>query len=77
MATETKRATVYLDPMMHKALRINSAATSRTISELVNEAVRLSLAEDAAELAAFEERAKEPVVSFADVLKDLTRTGRI
>lgn len=77
MATETKRATVYLDPMMHKALRIKSAATSRTISELVNEAVRLSLAEDAADLAAFEERVKEPVVSFEDVLKDLKRNGRI
>ena len=77
MATETKRATVYFDPLMHKALRIKSAATSRSLSELVNEAVRLSLAEDASDLAAFEERQSEPVVSFEDVLKDLARHGRI
>lgn len=75
MATETKRATVYLDPQMHKALRIKSAATSRSLSELVNEAVRLSLAEDAADLAAFEERADEPVISFEDFLKDLKKNG--
>jgi len=77
MATETKRATVYLDAQMHKALRIKAAATSRTVSDLVNEAVRLSLAEDAADLAAFEERRDEPVMSFEDVLKELKANGRI
>jgi hypothetical protein len=77
MATETKKSHRLFRPYDAQGIAVNSAATSRTISELVNEAVRLSLAEDAAELAAFEERAKEPVVSFADVLKDLTRTGRI
>jgi hypothetical protein len=77
MATETKRATVYFDPLMHKALRIKAAATSRSLSELVNEAVRLSLAEDAADLAAFEERESEPALSFEDVLKSLKENGRI
>lgn len=75
MATEMKRATVYLDPQMHKALRMKSAATSRTVSDLVNEAIRLSLAEDAADLAAFEERETEPVMTFEDVLKDLKSRG--
>jgi hypothetical protein len=75
MATETKRATVYFDPQMHRALRVKAAATSKTFSEVVNEAVRLSLAEDAADLAAFEERAAEPLVSFEDVLKDLRKNG--
>jgi hypothetical protein len=77
MATDTKRATVYMDPLMHQALRIKSAATSRSLSELINEAVRLSLAEDADDLAAVEERENEPFFSFEDVLKDLRKHGRI
>ena len=77
MASQLKRATVYLDPLMHKALRIKAAETSRSISELVNNAVRLALAEDAADLAAFEEREHEPLLSFEEVLKDLKKHGRI
>ena len=73
----TKRATVYFDPMLHKALRIKSAETSRSMSELVNEAIRLTLAEDADDLAAFEERANEPLITFEDVLKELKQHGRI
>ena len=61
MTALIKRATVYLDPMLHKALKIKSAETSRSMSELVNEAVKLSLAEDAEDLAAFDERANEPL----------------
>jgi len=77
MATDTKRATIYLDPMLHKALRVKAAETSRSMSELVNEAVRFALAEDEADLSAFEERAHEPLVAFEKVLKDLKRHGRI
>jgi hypothetical protein len=77
MDTETKRSTIYFDPLLHKALRMKSAETSRTISELVNEAVRLSLAEDAEDLAAFNERAHEPDLDFEDVLKDLQQRGKI
>lgn len=73
----TKRATVYLDPMLHKALRLKAAETSRSMSELVNRAVRLSLAEDAEDLAAFEERTGEPLIAFEDLLKDLKKHGRI
>ncbi len=73
----TKRATVYLDPMLHKALRLKAAETSRSMSELVNRAVRLSLAEDAEDLAAFEERAGKPLIAFEDLLKDLKKHGRI
>ena len=47
------------------------------MSELVNDAVRLSLAEDAEDLAAFEERAGEPNLSFEDVVKSLKRSGKI
>jgi len=77
MTTETKRATIYLDSELHRALRMKAAETSCSISEIVNNAVKLALAEDAEDLAAFEERAKEPLVSFEDVLKELKRDGRI
>jgi len=77
MAQLSKRATVYLDPDIHRALKIKAAATSRSMSELINEAIRLSLAEDADDLAAFEERADEPLIAFEDVLKELKRHGRL
>ena len=72
-----KRATVYFDPALHRALRIKAAETERSLSELVNEAVKLSLLEDAEDLAAFEERAEEPNLSFEAVVRDLKRRGAI
>lgn len=72
-----KRATVYFDPGLHKALRVKAAETERSLSELVNAAVRQSLAEDSEDLAAFEDRAAEPSLAFAAVLKDLKRRGRL
>lgn len=77
MNTTQKRSTVYFEPTIHKALRLKAAGTDRSLSEIVNEAVKLSLAEDAEDLAAFEERAKEPDLAFEDVLKDLKRSGTI
>ena len=76
MATQ-KRATVYFDAGLHKALRIKAAETEQSVSELVNAAVRLSLVEDADDLAAFDARAGEPRVAFEVVLKDLTRRGKL
>ena len=77
MNTETKRATIYLDPALHKALRIKAAETSRSMSAIVNEAVKLALAEDAEDLAAFEMRANEPLVSYENMLNELKKDGRI
>ena len=77
MATPVKRATIYLDPVLHKALKIKAVETSRSMSDLVNEAVREILAEDAEDLAAFEEREKEPLLSYGDMLKRLKKDGRI
>ncbi len=77
MTTETKRATVYFDPDLHRALRVKAAETDRSMSDLVNEAVKLSLAEDAEDLEAFDERAAEPSLVFEDVVKDLRRRGKI
>ena len=72
-----KRATVYFDPSLHRALRIKSASTERSISEIVNQAIRASLAEDAEDLAAFDARAKEATLVFEAVLKDLKRRGKL
>jgi len=77
MSEFSKRATVYLDPMLHRALRIKAAETSRSISELINEAVRFLLAEDAEDLAAFKDRGEEPLLAFEDVLDELKKNGRI
>jgi len=77
MSSMTKRATIYLDPDLHKALRLKAVETSRSLSELVNEAVRESLFEDADDLAAFEDRANEPLVSYSEMVKRLKEDGRI
>ena len=77
MTSQAKRATVYLDPDLHKALRLKSAETSRSISELVNNAIKEALAEDAEDIAAFEERAREPLMSYDEMVKRLKRDGRI
>jgi hypothetical protein len=72
-----KRATVYFEPEIHRALRLKAAATDRSISDMVNDAVKLALAEDAADLAAFEERAQERSVDFESVVRSLRRRGKI
>jgi hypothetical protein len=71
----TKRATVYLDPALHKALRLQSIETSQSVSELINAAVRDELAEDLGDLAVFDARENEPVVEFKDFVKGLNRDG--
>jgi metal-responsive CopG/Arc/MetJ family transcriptional regulator len=77
MAPQVKRATIYLDPDLHKALRLKAVETSRSVSELVNDAVREALAEDAEDLAAFEERVGEPLISYDQMVKRLKKDGRI
>ena len=72
-----RRATIYFEPGLHKALRVKAAETERSLSDLVNTAIRQSLAEDAEDLAAFEERAEEPSLTFTAVLKDLKRRGKL
>ncbi len=74
---QSKRATVYFDPEVHRALRLKAAATDRTLSEMVNDAVKAALAEDAEDLSSFEERQHEPSVAFEDFVKDLKRLGKI
>ena len=68
---------MYFDPALHRALRVKAAETDRSLSDIVNEAVKLSLLEDAEDLAAFEERAGEPSLAFEEVVKALRRSGAI
>ena len=75
--TTAKRATVYFDAALHRALRLKAAETDQSLSALVNAAVRRTLGEDAEDLAAFEARAKEPNLSFEGVLKGLRRRGKL
>lgn len=77
MTTHAKRAIVFLDPDLHKALRLKAVETSRSISDLVNSAVKEALAEDAEDIAAFEERAGEPLISYEKMVKRLKKDGRI
>jgi len=77
MATAVRRATVYLDPALHKALRLKAVETSRSVSDLVNAAVREALAEDAEDITTFEERAGESLISYDEMVKRLKRDGRI
>lgn len=77
MTTLSKRSTIYLDPVLHKALRIKALETSRSMSEIINEALRQAFAEDAEDLAAFEERVNEPLLSYEQMVKRLKKDGRI
>ena len=77
MSETAKRSTVYFSPDLHRALRIKAAHTQRTVSDLVNDAVRLALREDQEDLAAFVERQGEPVMSYEELLKDLKAHGKI
>lgn len=77
MTVLSKRATIYLDPALHRALRVKAAASNRTVSDLVNEAVRQALREDQEDLAAFVDRVAEPTVSYEELLADLKVHGKI
>ena len=74
---DSKRATVYFDTDVHQALRLKAAAADRSISDVVNEAVKVALAEDAEDLAAFDERKHERSVSFESFVRALRQRGRI
>ena len=76
-ATGPKRATVYFDSTLHKALRLKAAETERSVSDVVNEAVRILLAEDAEDLAAVGDRVGEPTVSFEAFVRELKAEGTI
>ena len=73
----TKRATVYFDEVLHRALRLKAAETDRSVSDLVNDAVKQCLAEDADDLATFDERSSESELPFEEVVKGLRASGKL
>ncbi|MDH5634087.1 MAG: CopG family transcriptional regulator [Gammaproteobacteria bacterium] len=77
MGELSKRATVYFEPEIHHALRVKAATTNQSVSEVVNDAVRLALREDQEDLGAFEERIAEPTLSYEALLKDLKSHGKL
>ncbi len=77
MSDLSKRSTIYFEPEIHHALRIKAANSHLSVSEVVNEAVRLALREDEEDLSAFEERANEPNMSYEELLKDLKTHGKL
>lgn len=77
MGELSKRATIYFEPEIHHALRVKAANTQQSISEVVNEAVRLVLREDQEDLSAFDERVAEPTLSYETLLKDLKSHGKL
>lgn len=77
MTDAPKRSTVYFDPQLHAALRLKAAHTQRSLSDLVNDAVRAALAEDQEDLAAFAGRVGEPIMSYEALLDDLKAHGKI
>ena len=68
---------MYFDPDIHRALRLRAAAADKSISDMVNDAVKLALAEDAEDLAAFDERKREPNLDFERFVRALKRRGKI
>lgn len=77
MSQSTTRSTIYFDAELHKTLRLKAASTHRSVSELVNEAVRESLSEDQEDLSAFAERVAEPTMTYEALLDDLKAHGKI
>lgn len=72
-----KRSTIYFDPEIHRALRLKAAETEHSISDLVNEAVRYSLLQDAEDLETIRAREDEPLYSFEEVVKELKNSGKL
>lgn len=77
MSSLNKRATVYFDPDIHRALKIKAAITNKSISEFIDQAIKHEFAEDAEDIRAFKEKSNEPSMSFENVLKDLKLNGKI
>ncbi len=73
----SKRATVYFEEPIHKALRLKAAETDQSISDLVNAAVRQALSEDATDLVTFRDRADEPALAFEDFVADMKSRGQL
>lgn len=70
-----KRATIYLETKLHKALKLKAVETDSCISDLVNKAVAVFLNEDAEDLEIFDKRKNEPSIDFDTFVRQLKKNG--
>lgn len=77
MSELSKRSTVYFEADIHQALRVKAATSHQSVSEVVNEAVRVALREDQEDLSAFNQRVEEPTMSYEELLEDLKLHGKL
>jgi len=77
MSQLSKRSTIYFDPAIHQALKVRAASSQVSVSELVDEAVRLLMKEDREDLEAFNDRVNEEEMSYETLLDDLKKHGKI
>ncbi len=77
MSELSKRSTVYFEADIHQALRVKAATTHQSVSEVVNEAVRMALREDQADLNTIAQRVGEETVSYEALLEDLKTHGKL
>ena len=71
------KATLYLEEPIHKALRMKAAETRQSMSELVNDALKVSLLEDLEDIEAWKERRGDEVISFEGFVSQLKKDGAI
>jgi predicted HicB family RNase H-like nuclease len=72
-----KRATVYFDEDLHKALKLKAVESDSSLSDIVNRAVRYTIQEDLDDLLVIEDRKKEGTISYESFLKELKSRGQI
>ncbi len=72
-----RRATIYFETDLYRTIKVKAAEVNRTVSELVNEAVRVALAQDLSDLTAFEKSDGEATVSYEALLKELKKSGKL
>jgi plasmid stability protein len=77
MSGSAVRSTLYLDPALHRALRVKAAILHRSMSDIVNDAVRAALRDDEEDLAAFAEREAEKSITYEDLLSQLKADGTL
>jgi plasmid stability protein len=77
MSVISKRATIYFDPDLHRAVRLKAVNTNQSISDVVNDSLRAMLSEDEEELMAFDETASDPLMTYEELLAKLKADGKI
>jgi hypothetical protein len=77
MPKQTKKTTIYFEPSVQKALRTKAAEESRSMSDVIHEAVSLLVSEDAEDIADFDARIGEPNIGYAEFVQSLRADGII